>query len=152
MVILLHQATFLSAGQELFFVLSGFLITQILRSTRSDSSYWSRFYTRRAGRILPPLLLLIALFCIFTRHVRWPMVLGYTFFAGNVVNVMGRGNSMLVPLWSLAVEEHFYLIWPLLVLIFNRKTLILLLVGILLIEPALRTLAISHFHPVAHLN
>jgi peptidoglycan/LPS O-acetylase OafA/YrhL len=49
------------------------------------------------------------------------MVLGYAFFAGNVMNVMGRGNSALAPLWSLAVEEHFYLIWPFMVLAFNRN-------------------------------
>jgi peptidoglycan/LPS O-acetylase OafA/YrhL len=146
MVILLHQGwiSFGWAGVDLFFVLSGFLITQILRKTRSESIYWSRFYLRRAARILPPLLLLVALFCVSTKHIQWPTVLGYTFFAGNVMNVMGQGNSVLSPLWSLAVEEHFYLIWPFLVLAFNRKSLIVLLIGILLIEPALRVFVLTH--------
>jgi peptidoglycan/LPS O-acetylase OafA/YrhL len=120
------------------------LITQVLRKTRSESTYWSRFYVRRAARILPPLLLLVAFFCVFTKHIQWPTVLGYTFFAGNVMNVMGQGSSVLSPLWSLAVEEHFYLIWPFMVLAFNRKSLIVLLIGILLIEPALRVFVFSH--------
>jgi peptidoglycan/LPS O-acetylase OafA/YrhL len=148
LVILLHQAyiSFGWAGVDLFFVLSGFLITQILRKTKSETNYWSRFYIRRAARILPPLLLLMVLFCVSTRHIHWPTVLGYTFFAGNLMNVLGRGISVLAPLWSLAVEEHFYLVWPFIVLTFNRKTLISILIGILLIEPALRMFALSHIH------
>jgi peptidoglycan/LPS O-acetylase OafA/YrhL len=149
MVILLHQGymSFGWAGVDLFFVLSGFLITQILRRTRSESGYWSRFYLRRAARILPPMLLLLTLFCIFAKHIRWPMVLGYGFFSGNIVNVIGWGHSALAPLWSLAIEEHFYLVWPFLVLTFPRRSLIVLLATILLIEPALRMLVLPHFPP-----
>src|SRR6266481_5061394 len=110
MVLLFHRGSlaFGWTGVELFFVLSGFLITGILRKMRTHERYWSRFYSRRAARILPPVLLLMLLYSLAAKPPL-PTILGYTLFAGNVMNRTAYGRSILGSLWSLAVEEHFYL-------------------------------------------
>jgi peptidoglycan/LPS O-acetylase OafA/YrhL len=139
MVLLFHQRSFAFGwtGVDLFFVLSGFLITGILRRTRTNQNYWSRFYSRRAARILPPVLLLMFVYCLAAKP-QLPTILGYTLFAGNVMNRTVYGKSVLAPLWSLAVEEHFYLVWPIVVLMFDRRKLIIGLVALLVAEPILR--------------
>jgi peptidoglycan/LPS O-acetylase OafA/YrhL len=139
MVLLFHRGHFGYGwtGVDLFFVLSGFLITGILRKTRANEDYWFRFYIRRAARVLPPLLLLLLFYSMAARP---PLltILGYTFFAGNFMGFTHYGRSMLAALWSLAVEEHFYLLWPLLVLLCERRRLMIGLVALLIAEPALR--------------
>jgi peptidoglycan/LPS O-acetylase OafA/YrhL len=100
-------------GVDLFFVLSGFLITRILTETKRESSYWSQFYVKRAGRILPPLALLLILASVLNRHMTLRAFAGYGLFLGNYVNLTRYLVPMLVVLWSLAIEEHFYIFWPL---------------------------------------
>lgn len=145
MVLLFHQGSFSHGwtGVDLFFVLSGFLITGILRKTRTDEGYWLRFYSRRAARILPPVLLLIL---VYSLAVKPPflVIIGYTLFAGNFMNGTAYGRSILAPLWSLAVEEHFYLLWPVIVLMFDRRKLIIGLVVLLVAEPVLRAVMTPH--------
>jgi peptidoglycan/LPS O-acetylase OafA/YrhL len=105
------------AGVNLFFILSGFLITGILVDTRYRSDYFRSFYTRRALRILPlyyaVLVLLLALSRsgLILRPVSWPFIGLSAIFLSNVTELLGVPMQMGV-LWSLAVEEHFYLIWP----------------------------------------
>jgi len=140
LVVLFHlsHVPFGWVGVQLFFVLSGYLITGILRDTKDGPGYWSRFYRRRAARILPPMLLLIWACTIFAKDRQIPTILGYTFFAGNVMNLTRYGRLVLDPLWSLAVEEHFYLLWPLAVLFLNKRRLMILLACVLIAEPILR--------------
>jgi peptidoglycan/LPS O-acetylase OafA/YrhL len=149
LVVLFHvgyHVTYGWAGVQLFFVLSGYLITGILRRTKQDSDYWQTFYKRRAARILPPLLLLMIFYITFTTNRQIPTILCYTFFAGNFLTFFPHyGSSVLAPLWSLAVEEHFYLLWPLAVLLLSRRRLMWLLAGVLIAEPILRALATPHF-------
>jgi len=122
--------SFLSVGQkgvDLFFVLSGFLITGILLRTKNKPKYFLNFYTRRALRIFP--LYYGALFlCLFwgvaggveafSLANLWP----YFFYLQNIVTSFdlfpmgGPGHF-----WSLAVEEHFYLFWPLIIYLLPRK-------------------------------
>jgi peptidoglycan/LPS O-acetylase OafA/YrhL len=104
-------------GVNLFFVLSGFLITGILLDTKTRPDYYRRFYTRRALRILPlyyAVLLLLAVLTrtgLVSRHASW-VFLGLSFFyLSNVTVLLGVAMQYGV-LWSLAVEEHFYLLWP----------------------------------------
>jgi peptidoglycan/LPS O-acetylase OafA/YrhL len=111
-------------GVTIFFLLSGFLITTLLRLefARNQRISLSRFYLRRVLRILPPLyvtlLLAVALLYIGAGHLTVP-------FAGTLAQVLQVSNYYLIfsnhpvmpgtgVFWSLAVEEHFYLLFPLL--------------------------------------
>jgi peptidoglycan/LPS O-acetylase OafA/YrhL len=146
-------------GVDLFFVLSGFLITSLLLGEWSKTAAISlrTFYARRARRLLPALLTLIALFAlvsIVATPWRAPQVLllaalraSYlsNFFIASTVNGAGRGFNHL---WSLAQEEQFYLLWPLSLLFLLRRgakpkhLLAVLAVGIVAVN-AERWLAVS---------
>ena len=106
-------------GVDLFFVLSGYLITSLLldEERRSGSVSLSAFYARRALRILPPLALAIAL--ALALHVATGRAaLAAAFFYANFTF---RGAlEGLAHTWSLAVEEHFYFLWPLAFLVLRR--------------------------------
>ena len=147
--VVLHHHGFLElgwAGVDLFFVLSGFLITRILWNTRGRPDYWTTFYRKRALRILPPLLPLLVVGIALTKHLSVWAAAGYLFFLGNVVDALGHGSPVLGITWSLAIEEHFYLMWPVAVLFLSRKRLVQLSLLILCIEPILRV-AFTHVHP-----
>ena len=112
------------AGVDLFFVLSGFLITGILLDTRSDPHYFRNFIARRALRIFPlyytVLFGLLALTPLL--HLQWHRgQIAYFFYFGNVAANLNPLNENLLPyfsflhLWSLSVEEQFYLLWPLII-------------------------------------
>jgi len=108
-------------GVALFFALSGYLITSLLldERQRTGAALLPAFYLRRAGRLVPALVLLVvvmdALFLIAGDRGPLPgslTALTYTSNYAEIVDsdfVLGFG-----PTWSLAVEEHFYLLWPLL--------------------------------------
>jgi peptidoglycan/LPS O-acetylase OafA/YrhL len=108
------------AGVNLFFVLSGFLITGILLDSKHHPQYYRRFYSRRALRILPAyyaLLLLLAILGRYGLHAEnpsWAFLGLSAIYLANVTVLFGVPMQFGV-LWSLAVEEHFYLIWPLIV-------------------------------------
>jgi peptidoglycan/LPS O-acetylase OafA/YrhL len=133
-------------GVQLFFVLSGMLITGILRRARNDRSYWRPFYIKRATRILPPVLVAILSAAVLS-SISWRKIgLYYLFFAANFAEAFYRGESKtLGVMWSLAVEEQFYFLWPFAVRFLNRRQLIRLLIGILTVEPILRALATPRF-------
>ncbi len=106
-----------AAGVDLFFVLSGFLITGILFDSLSESRYFRKFYARRALRIFPLYYGVLIVFFILTPWlgIRWHgMNLAFLFYLQNT-NIAGQFYSfeVLGHLWSLAVEEQFYMIWPL---------------------------------------
>jgi len=133
------------AGVHLFFVLSGFLITGILRRARHDASFWVPFYVKRATRILPPLLpfyLFCALTITLSRKSLW---LAYIFFGANIVQSFPHvAVNELTVLWSLAVEEHFYFLWPFAVRSMRRGTLLIFLVALLVFDPIARAVATPH--------
>lgn len=125
--------SFLSVGQkgvDLFFVLSGFLITGILLRTKTQPKYFLNFYTRRALRIFPlyyGTLLLCLLWGIFGGvepfffKNMWP----YFLYLQNIITsfkilpIGGPGHF-----WSLAVEEHFYLFWPWVVFVLPKNKIV----------------------------
>jgi peptidoglycan/LPS O-acetylase OafA/YrhL len=141
------------AGVDLFFVLSGFLITGILLDTRGSNRYFTTFYARRTLRIFPLyyLVLFVALIvlpqfpavhqvAVETTGVppQWP----YWFYLTNV-SIADRGwmHGWLDIGWSLAIEEHFYLVWPLVIWLCPPRVLALLCAVIILAEPAARVIA-----------
>src|ERR1035441_8464452 len=111
-------------GVDLFFVLSGFLITGILFDTAHKQAKVRNFYARRSLRIFPlyygVLLVFLLLTPVLPLHWR-PGHLLYFFYLSNVMPILTPGLSSPGPkmvvghLWSLAVEEQFYLIWPFIV-------------------------------------
>ncbi len=130
-------------GVNLFFVLSGFLITGILLETRSQPDYYRRFYWRRALRILPAYYLILVVLAVLARsgvvdrRASWPF-LGLSFiYLANVTELFGIPAQYAV-LWSLAVEEHFYLFWPAIIRRLSRRALTALALGIILLCPLLR--------------
>jgi len=128
-------------GVDLFFVLSGFLITGILLKTRgrSTGAYFKQFYIRRAARILPLyFLVLLVLLAIF--HGRYLMYFAYcALMSANFAHLFSvKVPDAAGPFWSLAVEEQFYLVWPWLVLWFAGRSLWLVTLGLLVVEPILR--------------
>jgi peptidoglycan/LPS O-acetylase OafA/YrhL len=153
-VILLHHKYFNNGwmGVDLFFVLSGFLITGILRKDRNREHYWKRFYIKRATRILPPMLLTCVLTYLFIPGAKLIIILGYIFTLGGFIDLnKARFIEPVGPLWSLAVEEHFYLVWPFVVRFLSRKRALALLAAILVAGPLLR-MAFSHPMPTADLS
>ncbi len=139
------------AGVDLFFVLSGFLITGILLGVKHlrAGAYYGRFYGRRARRILPPYLLLLVITPIFF-GVAW-LRFGYMYvFLMNFVTAFGMPHlSSLDVLWSLAVEEQFYLVWPVLVLLLSERALIWAVGVLMLAAPLLRFLCSPGFSSYA---
>lgn len=130
-------------GVDVFFVLSGYLITAILTSEFSVTGTidLKKFYARRALRILPAVILLLLAINICVSifqtssqaaRVRWDS-LGALFYIANWLRAFGHDIGLLGNLWSLSIEEQFYLLWPitLLFLLSRRLTTnrILLLIG-----------------------
>jgi peptidoglycan/LPS O-acetylase OafA/YrhL len=111
-------------GVDLFFVVSGFLITGILLDTRQSSGYFSRFYIRRLLRIAPIYYLFIAsnvlllpLLLLEAQPVRDLVDRQWWFWSYTANVMMGLYGDHSAPLftaamWSLAIEEQFYLLWP----------------------------------------
>jgi peptidoglycan/LPS O-acetylase OafA/YrhL len=118
-------------GVTVFFFLSGFLITTLMRVEHETTGTVSirAFYIRRALRILPPFYLILAVACALTlAHVlpgelQLKVVLAQALHVSNYWFISFGSDGApagTVPYWSLAVEEHFYLVFPLLYLTLNR--------------------------------
>ncbi|HXH67014.1 MAG TPA: acyltransferase [Candidatus Limnocylindrales bacterium] len=136
-------------GVDLFFVLSGFLITGILLDAKSSANYFRNFYARRGLRIWPLYyLMLVIMFVavplirpqdaaeIFQRSTPW---WSYVFFLQNfLVAAPALAAGSLGVSWSLAVEEIFYLVWPFFVRYLSVERLQLIAWVVLLISPRLR--------------
>ncbi|WP_435017909.1 acyltransferase family protein [Tundrisphaera sp. TA3] len=136
---LASAAESLWCGVDLFFVLSGFLITGILLDTRDSPTYFRTFFARRSLRIFPPYfgllavsLLILPRFIPFDSDRDRELLANqgwlWTYLANFRIVVAGyapfQGDHVWLPhLWSLAVEEHFYLVWPWLVYAVSPRSL-----------------------------
>jgi peptidoglycan/LPS O-acetylase OafA/YrhL len=122
------------AGVELFFVISGFLITRILLESRERPHYFRNFYVRRTLRIFPIYYLIIAVYTIATLiagKVDSLRVMPYYFTYTQTVPQVATGFSIVRRLnhtWTLAIEEQFYLLWPLAVFLLTGRRLLTLIV------------------------
>jgi peptidoglycan/LPS O-acetylase OafA/YrhL len=129
-------------GVDLFFVLSGFLITSILLRARDADNYYRVFYARRALRILPLYYLVLSL-SLLTTHDHYPFRAQIWFWL-NLSNLATAFNPMLIPwlshYWSLAVEEQFYLIWPAVVRRVNSTALFNLCIFVIVLLLVVRNI------------
>jgi peptidoglycan/LPS O-acetylase OafA/YrhL len=143
-------------GVDLFFVLSGFLITGILLASKGSQNYFKRFYFRRSIRILPPYYLFLGLLMLYlygSTHdaaelLTWER-LSYWLFLQNV-SISWSGWDSLRPinhLWTLAVEEQFYLVWPIVILLAPAKRLAPILLLIIGGAFCLRAVLLCSGHP-----
>jgi peptidoglycan/LPS O-acetylase OafA/YrhL len=127
------------SGVDLFFVLSGFLITGILYDTRESSNFFSVFYARRALRLFPLYffavgIVLLAAVLLHTT-ISWVAIPFYIYGANIMLAVKGGVPDFTpyfqcIHFWSLAVEEQFYSLWPLVMFfVRKRKTLMTICAG-----------------------
>lgn len=122
-------------GVDLFFVLSGYLITRILLERRGRPGYFKHFYVRRALRIFPLYYAFVFLFCFVLPQALpahagfsqlWHHQLWYWFYLPSVM-ILRTGDwysDIIDHTWSLAIEEQFYLLWPLGVALLSRRRII----------------------------
>jgi peptidoglycan/LPS O-acetylase OafA/YrhL len=155
LVIVYHNFGFINyssfgwLGVDLFFVLSGFLITDILLTTVGQKNFLGNFYSRRALRIFPLYFLALLVFLIilprtglfpdsdyYVENQAWL----WTYLQNWLYIFKGDDSTVtLHHLWSLAVEEQFYLLWPLLILLIrNKRMLLYLMMAVLLAVLVLR--------------
>ncbi|MBK8804750.1 MAG: acyltransferase [Fibrobacteres bacterium] len=145
------------AGVDLFFVLSGFLITGILLRQVDSPGWVGRFYLRRTVRIFPIyFVVLVGTVWVLPLVIGWTLeyaqtprsnFLWYATFLHNWLNwgVNGwpKGDPLIGHLWSLGVEEQFYLVWPAIVALVGIRRLPLVAIALLLSAPLIRMVMIG---------
>ena len=147
---ILHFITKLTSigwvGVDIFFVLSGFLITSILMQKKGKKDYFKNFYARRILRIFPLYYLMLGVI-IFSMSAlepgAQPHVLErlpfYLLYQQNWPMAAGDlPSTYLLVTWSLAIEEQFYLFWPFLIYFLKKRALIMANFGIILLSMLVR--------------
>lgn len=155
-------------GVDLFFVLSGFLITGILLDAKGSPGYYRNFYMRRLLRIFPLYYGVLAVlfgvlpwclpstpaFRVAQQNQGWLWLYG-----ANILESMGQGYKLVTEyfltthFWSLAVEEHFYLVWPTVIFLLPRKGILWACVAVIVGAAALRLgMAIWWGDPVKYIE
>ncbi len=144
------------SGVDLFFVLSGFLITGILFDSKSKPYYFRHFYIRRSLRIFPLYYGVLVATCLVLpywnvvvgaealQHQAWLWWYGSNYLlGGQEVTTLGG----LTHFWSLAVEEQFYLIWPLVIYLCGRRSGMWMCVVCMLVSVASRMIVVAASDP-----
>jgi peptidoglycan/LPS O-acetylase OafA/YrhL len=143
-------------GVDLFFVLSGLLITGILLDTKESESYFKNFYARRCLRIWPLyysallfMFVVVPLLRPFEAHtifeVRSSPWWAYPLYLQNfLVPMPAAATGLLGVTWSLAVEEQFYLVWPLVVRFCTAAQLCRIAIALICVSPVLRLFLLRH--------
>lgn len=143
-----------AAGVVLFFALSGYLITGLLRGdiAKYGRVRYGRFYRNRVLRLIPPLLALLVAFALYALVLHpWmdkllPRDLAVAlFYVSDIPHV--PSDPLLGHLWTLAVEEQFYLVWPVVLLLatrLRRVNLALLLCALVILGAMFTTFALVH--------
>lgn len=146
-----------SFGVPVFFVLSAYLITNLLlrEKDRTGNLDTRSFYIRRILRIWPLYYAFLAVVCLLpfiARYQHMPLVYmaGYAFLVGNWVQAIAaysQASLMAHPLWTVSIEEQFYLLWPLVVRKASRISIARIAIALLIIANLSRILlAFSHVH------
>ncbi|MEE2709953.1 MAG: acyltransferase [Gemmatimonadota bacterium] len=154
-------------GVDLFFVLSGFLITGILLDQKASLLYFKPFYIRRILRIFPvyyfALITIVSVACLFSYEyltiqnsgLREDIILQmgrileehiiFWFYLQNwLIFFSGQASPFLFHFWSLAIEEQFYLLWPIVIRKMNTRQVITTSTIILAISAPLRVILFSY--------
>jgi peptidoglycan/LPS O-acetylase OafA/YrhL len=140
-------------GVDLFFVLSSYLITELLlreRAARGELDV-KAFYVRRMLRIWPLYFLFVfaayaLTFVVPSEGLTWKHVLGYMLFVGNWVYFLMPVTTVAAPLWSVSLEEQFYLIWPWVIRRSGVRRVVAFALGIMAVALVSR-LAMGILHP-----
>lgn len=136
-------ASYASVGVRMFFVISGYLITAILLTERDRTHAIDlrKFYLRRAFRIFPAaLFFMLIVFVAYWRTLHWyEMTIALLY----IVNYFPQRPWVIGHLWSLSVEEQFYLLWPSVLKKWHRHR-VAILVGVAVLSP-IYTAALYHF-------
>lgn len=139
-------------GVDLFFVISGFLITGILYDTKREKSFYRNFIIRRVLRIFPLYYLVLAIFFLIDKLSFLPEYKYYPYsqltlwtYTSNInMAIYGAAKSglrvYLEHFWSLAIEEQFYLFWPFCIMLFRTKNIIRISVLFVLFSVILKNL------------
>jgi peptidoglycan/LPS O-acetylase OafA/YrhL len=145
------------AGVNLFFVLSGFLITSILLESRNKDKYFRNFYGRRALRIWPVYVLVLVVVYLnapwfigptITQAIKTAPWLAYIFFVQNLFH-LGLPPA-IGPTWSLAIEEQYYFLWAPIVRFFHRPWMLASVLAAALIASPIFRLANLHWMTLTH--
>jgi peptidoglycan/LPS O-acetylase OafA/YrhL len=154
-------------GVDLFFVLSGYLITRILYETKESEGYFRNFYFRRILRVFPLYYGLLLLTFVVIPNLpsglipaekleKWARVetnpLWFWFYLNNFATLIAGnwGHGILDVTWSLAIEEQFYVMWPWVVYKLNRGKLLQLCLAVFLTAFVIRmTLTIGGINPIS---
>jgi len=146
-------------GVDLFFVLSGFLITGILFDSKNEGRYFLKFFARRTLRIFPlqyAMLIIVLLVLGTLKPDNFMAVHGnhtwlWLYMANIPVTIKGAWPfGLLNHFWSLAIEEQFYLVWPFVVFLCDRGTLIKICVGGVTAALLVRlTMAMHGYNPIS---
>lgn len=146
-------------GVDLFFALSGFLITGILFDTLHSSHYFRNFYSRRILRIFPLYYGVLLILFVAMHPASFGQARPFYYLFGYLQNTplwWNIGNPNLTKgltdhLWSLAVEEQFYLVWPVLIFfIRDRRKLLWTAAMLAAVAPITRAFLLAHGAPFGH--
>ena len=150
LVVFLHNFRFMNyfffgwLGVDLFFVLSGFLITDILLKTIDKPNFLRNFYMRRLLRIFPLFYFTLIICLLIFPNVK-SLNLDISYYSNNqfwlwtylqnwlFVFNEPYGDKILLHTWSLAVEEQFYLVWPITILLIRKPKILLVVAGAALV-------------------
>lgn len=140
-------SSYLYLGVDLFFTLSGYLITSLLLLDRRDPDYYRNFYWKRFFRIIPALVLVLLL----THALGWTPWIGVLLallFVANFMNFWGKPE--IGPFWSLAIEEQFYLVWPMVVRKGRPRKMVRVLLAVMIVPAVLRVISWLLHHGRQH--
>jgi peptidoglycan/LPS O-acetylase OafA/YrhL len=156
-----YTATSLTwSGMELFFILSGFLITGILLDSRNSPRYFKTYYIRRACRIMPLYFLFLGLVALAIRFLYRPVGApldwvfdralpwySYVTFIQNfwMAKYSTFGSKIMAITWSLSVEEQFYVSLPLLIYFVRRSALPYVFGAGIIVAPFVRIFIAYHY-------
>lgn len=150
---LLNDSPWIFSTVDLFFVLSGYFITTNVMKNRKTPGFLSVFFTRRALRIWPAYYLALAACLVLNRALKWdarpdawPQ---YLTFTQNIQAYLKwplpSFSGMFIHTWTLAIEEQFYIVWPLLLLRAGPRTRLGLILSFAALPPIIRALGYSPY-------